>query len=174
MGGHKPLKKHKSLTASRGFTLMEILLSVALIAIFGVFVMEFLTTAWLASEKDFSRIKCTVAAENIIELAGALAIASPTNDLETTYKRILSNDFVSDPPPDDDVSTYTSIVKTSVIQPDRFGNFLAQIATEPHSATNLGTYTLSVGDSHLANVVEIQTGYATKPVEINYNLDIGL
>ncbi len=158
-----------------GFTLMEILLTIGLLAIFGVFVLEFLTTAWLGTEKDLSRIKCITAAENVIEMANALAIETE-EDLEDTYKRLFTFDGKTavDPlsaPPVINVATWTQLIKTSPIHPDGIGEFLAKIATSTLSA---GTYTVIIGDQSLANVVEIQTAYATQPVLINYNLGLGL
>ncbi len=156
---------------NRGLTLMELLLSIALMAIFGVFLMEFLTSSWLATEKDFSRIKCVTTANNILEMAGGMAIANSNNppsgdDLETTYKRILGNDF-SPTPPNIDVSTWTLIAKDSPLHPDRIGYFYAQIATYPGYN---GSYTLFVGDALLANVIEIKTSYSSQPVAIDYGI----
>lgn len=153
-----------------GFTLMEILLTIGLLAIFGVFVLEFLTTAWLGTEKDLSRIKCITAAENVIELANSIAIEKPDEDLEMTYRRLLAFDGITSvnpnlAPPLIDVSTWTQIIKTSPVHPDGVGEFLAKIATSTLAA---GTYTVIIGDQSLANRVEIQTAYATQPVLINY------
>lgn len=146
---------------------MEILLSVALLAIFAVFIMEFLTNMWLASEKDFSRIKCVVAAENILEMAGGLAIAKGSNSLEDTYKRILSNDFVSPSPPEIDVATWTLIDNRSIIHPDGVGNYMVRIATE---ANSVGTYSLFAGDVSLANVIEIKSAYSSQSMVIDFGL----
>lgn len=159
-----------------GFTLMEILLTIGLLAIFGVFVLEFLTTAWLGTEKDLSRIKCITAAENIIEMANALAIESG-EDLEDTYKRLFkfdgkTNVVMPAPVPVVDLSTYTRLIPTSPIHPDGVGEFFAMIAT--YSDDPICTYTVKVGDQFLANVVEIQTAYATQSVMIDYNFELGL
>jgi prepilin-type N-terminal cleavage/methylation domain-containing protein len=152
-----------------GFTLMEVILTIGLLAIFGVFVLEFLTTAWLGTEKDFARIKCIAAAENIVEMAGAMGIVNSDDSLETTVAKILAaSDF---PAPALNVATWTPLVATAAVHPDRYSSFMARIATEPG---NIGTFSLFVGDVGMANVIEIKTGYATQSVLIDYNLDTGI
>lgn len=167
------IKRYNLPGCARGFTLMEVILTIGLLAIFGVFTLEFLTSSWLGTEKDLSRIKCITAAENIIEMSAALGIANSGGDdtLIDTYKKIFSNDFVSVPPPNIDVATWSLISRSSFVHPDRIGNYMAKIATE---TGGVSTYTLFVGDASLANVVEIKTGYATQAVMIDYNFELGL
>lgn len=148
---------------------MELLLTVALLSVFGLFTLEYLTAAWVSAEKDNARNKCTVAALSIADMASGLAIAyaGDSPSLELTYQRIFSKDF--DSPELSDVSTWTPLLKDSSLHPDGVGNFLAKIAT---STGSLGTYTLSVGDAYLANVVEIHCVYATSSVLIDYGTNL--
>lgn len=154
----------------RGLTLMEILLTIALLAIFGVFVMEFLTTSYLATEKDFSRIKCIGAAENILEMAGGLGISDEVSlddeaSLILTFRKIFSNSF--DSPPMINVATWTLLPLDSPAHPDGVGSFLAQIATGPNQVSS---FTLYVADANLANRIEVKTAFTRQVVEIDYGL----
>jgi hypothetical protein len=149
---------------------MELLLTAVLLAIFGLFTLEYLTAAWVSSEKDNARSKSVITASSIADMAAALGIGyaqdSPT--LELTYQRIFSNDF-DNPDTTIDVSTWTTILKDSVIHPDGIGNYLARVAT---SEGSIGTYSLFVGDAYLANVVEIHCAYSTSTVLIDYGTEL--
>lgn len=164
------IRRFNETGCARGFTLMEVILSVGLMAIFGVFTLEFLTSSWLGTEKDLSRIKCITAAENIIEMSAALGIANPGDSLDNTYRKIFSNDFIA-PDAGLNVATWSLISKSSFVHPDQISNFMARIAQDPGS---ISTYTLYVGDANLANVIEVKTGYATQAVMIDYGFDLGL
>lgn len=146
---------------------MELLLSVALLAIFGVFALEYLSAAWLSSEKDISRIKCLTTSENILEMAGAMGIAEP-DSLEETYVKIFSNSFDA-PPAGFNVATWTLLASDSAVHPDGIGKFLAKIAT---AADQISSYSLFVGDANLANMIEIQSVYSTQSVTIDFGLDL--
>lgn len=161
------MKKH--IANKHGITLMELLLSVSLLAIFGLFITEFLTTAWLSSEKNLSRAKCIIAAENMIELAGSMGIINTEESVTQTYARIIANQLDSAAPPLINVATWSQILPDSIIHPDMTGTYLAKIATD---TTDTGSYTLYVGDAFLANVIEIHSFYATEPLTIDYNLSL--
>lgn len=156
-----------------GATLIEMLLVAALLGILGLFVMEFLTTAWLSSEKDMSRTGCLIAGENLIEKAAALAIARPGdlgsvgNNVTNAYKMILGNNYIN--VPSMNVATWTQISAATQALPGEHGAFLARIATD---TSVVGSYTLFVGDALLGNKISIQSYYASKTCLIDFNQEL--
>jgi prepilin-type N-terminal cleavage/methylation domain-containing protein len=153
-----------------GVTLIEMLFTTALLAIFAVFVMEYLTTAWFASEKTFNRSKCIVAGENIIETVNALGIADQTSasDEEAmilAYRKVFSNEF--DSPATIDVATWTTIKKDSFAHPDGYTAILSRIATE---TGQICSYTLYIADANLANQIEIKTSFTKDAISIDYGI----
>ena len=63
---------------SRGLSLMELLLSIALLSILSTFIVTHMLSAWNASEKNITNIHCAITANNIYE--HLLATSTPVKD----------------------------------------------------------------------------------------------
>lgn len=136
----------------KGFTMFEILVSIAILAVVGVFSMEFLVAAKTSSDREVVRVKCMTAAENILELSNAYGMVTTPNSLIDTYKTMFASEVVTE---------WCTIDSTAAFHADGFRQLRAKIEVDA-AIGQVSSYTLHVEDVSTGIAVSLKGNYVTK------------
>lgn len=83
-------------SSKSGLSLMELILSVALLSILSTFIVTHMISAWNASEKNITNIHCAITANNIYEhlLASSTPVDAFLNNIETVASKAIASNTI--------------------------------------------------------------------------------